>query len=81
MSLNYSHILLLLIQLVPMLFTIVNRRLVALEGGLVNPLLSHKFLVEFNNLVYHITKHIKSACKGTKNGEYFVTLCPIINKC
>ena len=36
--------------------------------------------VEFNNLVYHITKHIKSACKGTKKGEYFVTLYQIINK-
>ena len=61
--------------------------------------------VEFNNLVYHITKHIKSAWQGRckpnaeslhyaevqpvltnlfakvrKKGEYFVTLCQIINK-
>ena len=27
----------------------------------------YETLIELDNLVYHITKHIKSACKGTKN--------------
>ena len=39
-------------------------------------LLSHKCLVEFNNLVYHITKHIKSACKGTKKWRIIRNFVP-----
>ena len=32
--------------------------------------------VEFNNLVYHITKHIKTACKGTKKRRIFRNFVP-----
>ena len=71
------------IPFISVFFAIVDGRLVALERGFVNPLQALAFVLwnaRSSHYSFYFTNQIKSGRKVTKNGDYFVTLPPIINK-